>query len=67
MSTCPVIYGRLNKKGSPAKMLEWLRKIILLQKIDTIAYLIKKRKERSSAVFLCRKRNLNIPTFMMKW
>ena len=25
VSTCPVIYGRLNKKGSPAEMLAWLR------------------------------------------
>lgn len=24
-STCPVIYGRLNKKGAPAEMLKWLR------------------------------------------
>jgi len=25
VSTCPVIYGRLNKKGTPADMLKWLR------------------------------------------
>lgn len=31
MSTCPVIYGRLNKKGSPAKMLEWLRDNVIAE------------------------------------
>jgi len=25
VSTCPVIYGRLNKKGTPADMLKWLQ------------------------------------------
>lgn len=25
VSTCPVIYGRMNKKGSPADMLKWLK------------------------------------------
>jgi len=25
MSTCPVIYGKLNKKGSPSDMLRWLK------------------------------------------
>jgi 2-oxoglutarate ferredoxin oxidoreductase subunit beta len=32
VSTCPVIYGRMNKKGSPAKMLEWLRDNVIAEK-----------------------------------
>jgi 2-oxoglutarate ferredoxin oxidoreductase subunit beta len=29
ISSCPVIYGRLNKKGSPAKMLEWMKENVI--------------------------------------
>ncbi|MFC1887672.1 2-oxoacid:ferredoxin oxidoreductase subunit beta [Candidatus Cloacimonadota bacterium] len=32
MSTCPVIYGRLNKKGGPAQMLELLKENIIPEK-----------------------------------
>jgi 2-oxoglutarate/2-oxoacid ferredoxin oxidoreductase subunit beta len=32
MSTCPVIYGRLNKKGSPAHMLELLKENVITEK-----------------------------------
>lgn len=32
VSSCPVIYGRLNKKGSPAQMLEWMKNNVISEK-----------------------------------